>query len=361
MGLTPTTWAGKRVLVTGHTGFKGAWLCQWLCDMGAVVTGVSLAPEDSNNLWDQLALGQVASHIADIRDAQAMDQIVQGARPQVIFHLAAQSLVRRSYATPVETFDTNVMGTVNVLNAARSCDDLQAVVVVTTDKCYQNDEDARAFLETDPMGGHDPYSASKGAAEIATAAMRASFFGPGGAGRNGALVASGRAGNVIGGGDWSQDRIVPDILRGCLSGSGEVVIRSPNAVRPWQHVLEPLAGYLLLAQSLMDGQQSAASGWNFGPNPDQERPVIELVNKLIAELGQGRAVIDEAAANLHEAQILRLDSSKARNIGWQPALGFDETAAWTASWYRDFNGGVSASELCRAQIAAYHKIMEAMQ
>lgn len=362
MGLTPDIWRGKRVLVTGHTGFKGAWLCQWLLDMGAEVTGLSLPPEGSTNLWDVLALdGAMRSLVVDIRDGSALRAAMMQADPQVVLHLAAQSLVRRSYREPAETFATNVMGSVNLLNAARDCPNLQAVVVVTTDKCYQNDEDARAFRETDPMGGHDPYSASKGAAELATAAMRASFFGPSSAGGHPARVASARAGNVIGGGDWSEDRIVPDIIRGCMMGEGKVAIRSPNAIRPWQHVLEPLAGYLMLAEALIADALGAASGWNFGPDPDQERPVIDLVHALIANLETGQAIVDPAAADLHEAGILRLDSTKARRLGWRPVLSFDETARLTAQWYRAHGDGQDAQQLCRAQIATYVNKLKALQ
>ena len=227
MGVIPEFWAGRKVLVTGHTGFKGAWLCQWLVQMGAKVSGLSLAPEDEHCLWFALGLGQVSSHIGDIRDPAIVQSVMQAEQPDIVLHLAAQSLVRRSYREPAETFDTNVMGTIHVLNAVRAVKSVRAAVVITTDKCYRNDETGEAFAENDPMGGHDPYSASKGAAELATSAMRDSYFTPGAAMAHPARVASARAGNVIGGGDWAEDRIVPDIIRGCLEGSGEVVVRSP--------------------------------------------------------------------------------------------------------------------------------------
>lgn len=356
MGVDPDFWSGKRVLVTGHTGFKGAWLCQWLVSMGSDVSGLSLDPEDERNLWDQLDLSSVRSHIADIRDPKAVSAAMRAEQPDIVLHLAAQSLVRRSYFEPAETFDTNVMGTIHVLNAMRETDSVQAAVVVTTDKCYRNEEGGQAFAEDDAMGGHDPYSASKGAAELATAAMRDSFFSKGAAMAHPARVASARAGNVIGGGDWAEDRIVPDIIRGCMIGNGEVVVRSPNAIRPWQHVMEPLAGYLMLAQALYAEVPGADSGWNFGPDPEQERPVLDLTNALINRLGQGKVVVDPAAANLHEAGILRLNSAKARGLGWRPQLDFERTMDFTADWYRQFAQGVSAAELCKEQINEFMKI-----
>ena len=350
MGINPEFWAGRKVLVTGHTGFKGAWLCQWLVQMGAKVSGLSLAPEDEHCLWFALGLGQVSSHIGDIRDPAIVQSVMQAEQPDIVLHLAAQSLVRRSYREPAETFDTNVMGTIHVLNAVRAVKSVRAAVVITTDKCYRNDETGEAFAENDPMGGHDPYSASKGAAELATSAMRDSYFTPGAAMAHPARVASARAGNVIGGGDWAEDRIVPDIIRGCLEGSGEVVVRSPNAIRPWQHVLEPLAGYLMLAQELVAETKDADSGWNFGPDISQERPVLDLTRALIDRLQTGAVKVDPEAANLHEAGILRLNSTKARSIGWAPVLDFERTMDFTADWYKRHADGETASDLCREQI-----------
>lgn len=354
MVVTANFWAGKRVLVTGHTGFKGAWLCQWLRMLGAEVTGMALPPEPWPSLWAELALGDVTSIIVDICDPAAVTKAVQMARPEIVLHLAAQSLVRRSYREPVETFATNVMGTVHVLNALRSVDGMRAAVAVTSDKCYRNDETAQAFAEGDPLGGRDPYSASKGAAEIAIAAMRDSFFRPG-------VIASARAGNVIGGGDWAEDRLVPDIFRGCLGGDGKVVIRSPDARRPWQHVLEPLAGYMTLAQALWTDGPAVAPAYNFGPDPDQERPVIELARDIVARLGKGEIVIDPTAADLHEAGVLRLDSARARGLGWRPLLSFSETVEMTADWYGGFAAGRPAAALCRAQIEAYDEKMRGVQ
>jgi CDP-glucose 4,6-dehydratase len=356
MGVNAEFWNGKRVFVTGHTGFKGAWLCQWLLSMGAQVSGLSLAPEDERNLWDQLNLSSVRSHIGDIRDPKTVASAMEAEQPDIVLHLAAQSLVRRSYFEPAETFDTNVMGTVHVLNAIRQSQSVKAGVIVTTDKCYRNEEGGQAFAEDDAMGGHDPYSASKGAAELVTAAMRDSFFSSRASNAHSARIASARAGNVIGGGDWAEDRIVPDIIRGCMIGSGEVVVRSPNAIRPWQHVMEPLAGYLMLAQALFDGTEGADSGWNFGPDPEQERPVLDLTNALIDRLGQGKVTVDPAAANLHEAGILRLNSAKARGLGWRPQLDFDRTMDFTADWYGQFAKGISASQLCQTQIQEFMTI-----
>lgn len=351
MGVNADFWAGRRVLLTGHTGFKGAWLAVWLQQMGADLHGLALPPEGAPNLWQELGGTGLREIQGDIRDLDLVQQTFRDVQPEIVLHLAAQSLVRRSYREPVDTFATNVMGTVNLLEASRQVSDLKAFVSVTSDKCYRNEETAQAFVESDAMGGHDPYSASKGAAEIVTAAMRASFF------EGGAGIASARAGNVIGGGDWSEDRLVPDIIRDCLTGDGKVIIRSPNAVRPWQHVLEPLAGYLMLAEALFEKRDGAASGWNFGPNVDQERPVKDLTAGLIARLGQGEMVLDPTAADLHEAQILRLDSTKARTLGWAPCLTFDQTLDLVADWYRAFAEGAPAAKLCAEQITHFTSLM----
>ncbi|MFM2355001.1 MAG: hypothetical protein RLZZ528_737, partial [Pseudomonadota bacterium] len=308
-------WKGRRVFLTGHTGFKGAWTAAWLSRMGAEVTGYSLASETEPNLFGLLSLPGLRSVIADLNDRAALDRALAEARPQVILHLAAQALVRRSYRDPVETFASNVLGTVQLLDAARSCPDLRAVVVATSDKAYENVEQVWGYRETDPMGGRDPYSASKGACEIAARSMALSFFAPHGA--HPARVATVRAGNVIGGGDWSEDRLIPDIVRGCLGAAGSVTLRAPNSVRPWQHVLEPVRGYLMVAERLHAGEDAVAEGWNFGPERRDERAVIEVAGAIVAALGQGRIVIDEAQATVHEAKLLRLDCTKARiGLGW---------------------------------------------
>lgn len=355
LAVTPGFWQGRRVFLTGHTGFKGAWLAAWLDRLGAEVTGYALAPETEPNLWSLLGLSRVRSVTGDINDRPALDAALGAARPEVILHLAAQALVRRSYRTPVETFATNVTGTVNVMDAARACPDLRAVVVVTSDKCYDNTEQIWGYRETDPMGGRDPYSASKGAAEIAAAAMAASFYAP--LGSHPARVAMARAGNVIGGGDWSEDRLVPDIVRGCLGPLGGVTLRAPGSVRPWQHVLEPLRGYLMLAERLAAGDDAATGGWNFGPERRDERAVLEVAQAVVAALGRGRIDIDAAAAGLHEAKMLRLDCTKARlGLGWEPVTGFDDCVRLTAEWYAGWAKGRPAAELCAGQIAEYERL-----
>ncbi|WP_420587375.1 CDP-glucose 4,6-dehydratase [Ruegeria sp.] len=358
LGMTAAFFAGRRVLVTGHTGFKGAWLSAWLSSAGADVTGYALPPEGQPNLWSLLDVSGMRSINGDLNDRETLDRVIAETRPEFVFHLAAQSLVRRSYREPVETFASNVLGTVQLLDALRAAPDLRAVVVATSDKAYENAEQIWGYRETDPMGGQDPYSASKGATEIATAAMRRSFFSENAAGAHPAQVATARAGNVIGGGDWAEDRLVPDIVRGCLGEDGCVHLRHPNAIRPWQHVLEPLRGYLMLAQAL-DGNADFASGWNFGPDRDDERPVVDVANAIVAALGQGRIKTDPNAATVHEATMLRLDVSKARTgLGWYPALSFEDTVAFTADWYAGWSRGELAAELCRTQISAYETLLQ---
>lgn len=356
LAVTPGFWKGRRVFLTGHSGFKGAWLAAWLDRLGAEVTGYALAPDTEPNLWSLLGLTRVRSVTGDLNDRAALDGALARARPEVILHLAAQALVRRSYRTPVETFATNVTGTVNVMDAARACPDLRAMVIVTSDKCYDNTEQIWGYRESDPMGGRDPYSASKGAAEIAAAAMAASFFAP--LGGHPARVAMARAGNVIGGGDWSEDRLVPDIVRGCLGPSGGVILRAPGSVRPWQHVLEPLRGYMMLAERLAAGDDAATGGWNFGPERRDERAVLEVAQAVVAALGRGRIDIDADAAGLHEAKMLRLDCTKARlGLGWTPVTGFDDCVRLTAGWYAGWANGRPAAGLCAEQIAEYERLL----
>ncbi|MGB3147023.1 MAG: CDP-glucose 4,6-dehydratase [Paracoccaceae bacterium] len=352
--MTSSFWKGRRVFLTGHTGFKGAWAATWLVAMGARVTGFAHAPETDPNLWSLLGLAEVDDVEADLNDRAALDVALHRADPEVVLHLAAQALVRRSYRDPVETFATNVLGTVNLLDAARACKNLRAIVVATSDKAYENVEQIWGYRESDPMGGRDPYSASKGACEIATSAMAKSFFAPCANGGHPARVATVRAGNVIGGGDWSEDRLVPDIVRGCLGPQGSLTLRAPGSIRPWQHVLEPIRGYLMVAERLAAGDDAAASGWNFGPEPADERAVIEVAQAMVKTLGKGRILIEESAANPHEARLLRLDCARARaELGWVPALHFDESVAMTAGWYADWAAGRPAVEICREQIAAY--------
>ncbi len=329
----PAFWAGRRVLLTGHTGFKGAWLALWLRQLGAQVTGLSLPPPTDPSLFVLAGVaGDVDHRLGDVREAAAVEAALAACQPQVVLHLAAQALVRPSYADPVMTFATNVMGPVHVLDAIRRCASVQAVVVVTSDKCYDNREWPWGYREPEPMGGRDPYSASKGCAELVTAAMRQSFC------ETGPWIASARAGNVFGGGDWAQDRLVPDLVQAFLRGQ-PAAVRRPAAVRPWQHVLEPLAGYLLLAERLVVQGAAYAQAFNFGPTAQSERPVLHVA-QLLQQVWPG-AQLDVAAVQdgPHEAGLLRLDASLARaRLGWRPRLGLGEALAWTAQWYRQFAG-----------------------
>ncbi len=344
-------YAGRRVLVTGHTGFKGAWLTEWLTTLGAEVTGYALEAPTTPSLFEALGVERRIRHVvADVRDAGRVADEVAAARPSIVFHLAAQAIVRTAYAHPRETFETNVMGTVNVLEAARACDSVQAVVVVTSDKSYQNLETGRPFRETDAMGGRDPYSASKGAAELVVEAYRQSFFA------DGAAIASVRAGNVIGPGDWATDRIVPDIVRAVTAGE-PVAVRNPDAVRPWQHVAEPLSGYLWLGSRLLSDGHAFAGPWNFGPvDTSGARTVRWLVEHFLATWGGGSWITpDDGAPQPHEAHRLSLDSTKARErLGWatvwDASAAVERTAAWYAGYHLD---PASARPMLEAQLAAY--------
>lgn len=335
--------AGRTVLVTGHTGFKGSWLCRWLALMGAKVVGFALPPEGSPNLFELARVADgMTSVIGDVRDAAAVHAVVAAHRPEIVLHLAAQALVRRSYREPVETYATNVMGTVHVLDACRRVGSARAIVVVTSDKCYENREWVWGYREDEAMGGYDPYSSSKGCAELVTAAYRRSFFAAGEA-----QVASGRAGNVIGGGDFAEDRLVPDIVRGAAADQ-PIVIRNPESTRPWQHVLEPLSGYLLLARRLVEAPAGHAEGWNFGPRDEDAIPALAIAEKLVRVLGRGRLEVVPPAlrGGPHEARLLKLDTSKARaRLGWAPRLDIDRALTLTADWYRAWLDDPSA---CRA-------------
>lgn len=325
--------AGRRVLLTGHTGFKGAWLSLWLQHLGASVTGLSLPPEDGRPslFTDAHVADGMDSQFGDIRDVAAVQRVVDTARPEIILHLAAQSLVRRSYRAPLETFSTNVMGTAHVLDSARNAANLQAVVVVTSDKCYDNREQSHRYREDEPMGGHDPYSASKGCAELVTSSYRRSFGGD-----DGARIASARAGNVIGGGDWAEDRLVPDLMRAAARG-GSVALRCPQATRPWQHVFEPLRGYLMLARALCERAPNAASAWNFGPAPRDARRVSDVVAMLQRSWPAIRVHQETQSVDVHEAQLLELDASRAqRELGWSPILPLEDALQATADWYRRY-------------------------
>lgn len=343
-------WQGRRVLVTGDTGFKGSWLSLWLHALGAKVTGFALPPPTRPSLFEAARIRELVDHVeGDVRDAAAVRKVVEDARPEVIFHLAAQPLVRLSYEEPVETYATNVMGTVHLLEAARMVPGVAAVICVTSDKCYENREWIWPYRENDPMGGHDPYSSSKGCTELVVAAYRNSFFKGSGPG-----VASVRAGNVIGGGDWAADRLLPDLVRAFEAGVPPL-IRSPDAVRPWQHVLEALGGYLLIADRLMGGEAQFGDAWNFGPADDDARPVSWIVERMRAAWGDGAGdPLADIGPRPHEAGLLRLDCSKARAaLGWRPALTLERALDWIVTWHKATGAGEDARAITLSQIADY--------
>lgn len=354
--LNPAFWNGRRVMVTGHTGFKGTWLCLWLHDLGAKVSGYALAPPTSPSLFELAHVeASIDHHAGDVRDLDAMERAMRDARPEVVIHMAAQSLVRHSYADPVETFSTNVMGTVHALDAMRRVPGIRAGVIVTSDKCYYNEEWVWGYREDSRLGGHDPYSGSKGAAELVVTAYRQSFFDPV---RNpaAAAIGSARAGNVIGGGDWALDRLVPDIMRSLLAGQ-PTVIRSPQATRPWQHVLEPLHGYLMLAERLHAAGPEFASSWNLGPGEESERSVGWILERLYALWGADCAWQRDSAQGPPESTYLKLDASKARaRLGWRPKLDLEATLAWIVEWYRRYQSGEDARALSLDQIRRFMSI-----
>jgi len=347
----PAFWRGRRVLVTGHTGFKGSWLTLWLAELGAVVRGFALPPDTTPSMFTALGLQRRCDHVVgDVRDAAAVDAALRVFEPETVLHLAAQPLVRRSYRRPVETFEVNVMGTAHVLEAARNAPSVRAVVVVTTDKCYENREWAYPYREVDPLGGHDPYAASKACSEIVAAAYRLSFFRSAAGGR--AALATARAGNVIGGGDWSEDRLLPDAARAFAAGA-DLVIRNPGATRPWQHVVEPLGGYLSLARALLERGDDVSPAFNFGPPAQDVRPVGEVAGAFAAAWGGSARWRHEPEAKApHEARALTLDSSRARaELGWAPRLPFAEAVDVTARWYRRFAAGEPAAAMTALTLA----------
>ncbi len=348
-------WSGKRVFLTGHTGFKGGWLALWLTRQGAVVTGYALEPSTQPSLH-ALTASAAAAHsvIADIRDLGALRQAMDACAPDVVFHLAAQPLVRRSYVNPVETYSTNVMGTVNLLEAVRSCASVRSVVIVTSDKCYENREWPWGYRENEPMGGYDPYSNSKGCAELVAASYRSSFFNEARHGEHGVALATARAGNVIGGGDWSEDRLVPDLLR-AFGENQAADIRNPFAVRPWQHVLEPLRGYMMLAEKLYAEGPAWAQAWNFGPHDSDARPVSWIADKLAALWGGGAQWRTEARDDQpHEANWLKLDCSKARqSLGWIPRWDLRRSLGAIVEWQQAWLGGHDMTDFTLEQIEQY--------
>lgn len=350
----PEFWKGKRVFLTGHTGFKGGWAALWLQHMGAVVKGFSLPPPTSPSLFEQahVATG-MESELGDIRDLAAITNSMVSFNPDILIHMAAQPLVRLSYREPVETYSTNVMGTVHVLEAARKCANLKAIVNITTDKCYENREWEWGYRENEPMGGHDPYSNSKGCAELVTSAYRKSFFSKPGS----PALASVRAGNVIGGGDWAEDRLIPDILR-AFEKQQAVVIRNPSATRPWQHVLEPLSGYFVLAENLYTGDHpDFADGWNFGPKDEDVQPVGWICDHMVKLWGHNASWQLDGQANPHEANYLKLDISKAkRHLQWEPQWNLSTALEKIVHWHKAWLAGDNARELCIQHINEYTHI-----
>ena len=348
----PVFWKGKKVFLTGHTGFKGSWLSLWLAAMGAKVTGYALAPNTAPNIFDVLAIDSLIekSHIADIRDLATLQKAMSEAKPDVVIHMAAQPLVRYSYANPVETYATNVMGTVHVLESTRAIDAACATVVVTTDKCYENKEWAWGYRENEPMGGYDPYSNSKGCAELVTSAYRQSYFSsPNSINK----VASARAGNVIGGGDWSEDRLIPDAIK-AFEANEPLMIRNPLATRPWQYVLEPLSGYLILAKALYEQGSFFASGWNFGPRDEDNRSVKEVVELMISGWNAAAFWGQEDAEQPHEANLLKLDCSKARTqLGWMPKWGLEVATEKIVQWQKAYQAEENMQEVSLLQINQY--------
>jgi CDP-glucose 4,6-dehydratase len=349
-------WKNKRVFLTGHTGFKGAWLSVWLHSLGAQVTGYALNPPTTPSLFELAKVDSlVDSIIGDIRDSELLIDSMTNADPEIVIHMAAQPLVIESYKNPVETYETNVMGTVNLFEAVKHCKNLKVVINVTTDKCYENNEWVWGYRENEALGGYDPYSSSKACSELVTSAYRNSYYSPNKFSEHGVSIATARAGNVIGGGDWANNRLIPDIIRG-LNNQEIITIRNPNAIRPWQHVLEPLGGYIMLAQAMYTQGDQFASAWNFGPREDDAKTVENIVDKL-CELWDGSAsyVIESDSTQLHEATYLKLDCSKANNVlGWMPKWDIKEALSKILEWNKEFTiSGTDVLQVTRKQINEY--------
>jgi CDP-glucose 4,6-dehydratase len=348
-------WSGRKVFITGHTGFKGAWLCVWLESLGAHVSGYALEPPTTPSLFDSASLHSrlYRATTGDVRNLAELKAALRSAEPEIVFHLAAQPLVIESYRDPVGTYQTNIMGTVNLFEAVRSSLSVRAVVNVTTDKVYENREWVWGYRENDPLGGYDPYSNSKACSELVTSAYRNSFFNEAQNGTHRVAIATARSGNVVGGGDWARDRLVPDCIR-AFSNREKILIRYPQSTRPWQHVLEALAGYMKLARSLVEGGARFSGAWNFSPDPDDARSVAWVVEKLGALWGRDAGYIVDAKDDLHEAAVLALDNAKAREyLGWKPRWDIEEALALTVQWFSGFHSGKDAYNLCRAQIDAH--------
>ena len=350
MLVSADSWRDRKVLVTGHTGFKGGWLSLWLHRLGAEVTGFALPAPTTPSFFEQARLAELIRHVeGDVRDLEAVKAAIRDTRPEMVFHLAAQPLVRYSYDAPVETFATNVMGTVHLLEACRNVDSVRGIVCVTSDKCYENREWLWPYRESDPMGGHDPYSSSKGAAELVISAYRRSFF------QAGARVASVRAGNVIGGGDWGSDRLLPDVIRALLAGQPPQ-IRNPTSIRPWQHVLEALSGYLMIGQRLLDAHDASACAWNFGPSDDDTQPVGWVVERMLEQWPGKTRWQQPGGIEPHEAVLLKLDSSKARTeLGWRPRLRLQEALGKVIEWHVAVAAGEDACEVSFRQLEEYER------
>ena len=346
----------KRVLITGHTGFKGTWLSIWLNELGAKVVGYGLDPYTENDNFIVTGLkDKIIDTRGDIRDCEKLQQVFTKYKPEIVFHLAAQPLVKLSYEIPKETYEVNVMGTLNVLECIRNTSSVKVGIMITTDKCYENKEQIWPYRETDPMGGYDPYSSSKACAEILISSYRNSFLNPKDYDKHGTSIASVRAGNVIGGGDWSKDRIVPDCVRALLNGK-DIEIRNPNAVRPWQHVLEPLSGYLLLGAKMFKNGKNYCEGWNFGPERHSIVKVEEVISTIIKEWGNGEWVNSSSSEDFHEANLLSLDISKAKTyLNWEPAWDLTKCIQMTVAWYRIFSQNGNMYEFCKEQISFYQK------
>jgi CDP-glucose 4,6-dehydratase len=361
MSLESNIWNGKRVFLTGHTGFKGSWLALWLAHLGAEVRGYSLDPVTMPNLFDVARVGTVVEDVrGDIRDASSLNSALMDFAPAVVFHLAAQPLVRLSYADPITTYETNVIGTARVLDAVRQTPSVRAVVSVTTDKCYENKEWVWGYRETDPLGGYDPYSSSKACAEIVSAAFRSSYFPVEKIGEHGVALATARAGNVIGGGDWSLDRLIPDLVRGFLSGN-PVPIRRPDAIRPWQHVVEPLHGYITLAEKLLSHDSAKfATAYNFGPGEDNARPVSWIAERMTQSWREGTAWFLDGDSGVHEAGYLKLDSSRAHaDLGWTSRLELGTALDWVTKWYKAQRDGKDMQAFTLEQILDYETLLNA--
>lgn len=352
--MSPSFWRGRKVFLTGHTGFKGGWFSLWLQTLGADLTGFALEPPTDPNLFKVADVGQgMKSIIGDIRDGESLMRAMRDARPEVVMHLAAQPLVRYSYQNPVETYSTNVMGTVNLLEAVRHTSSVRAVVNITTDKCYENREWPWSYRENEPMGGFDPYSSSKGCAELVSAAYRSSFFNAANHAQHGVAIATARAGNVIGGGDWAQDRLIPDILTAFEQGR-KVAIRNPYAIRPWQHVMEPLRGYLTLAEQLFEHGPRFGEAWNFGPNDEDAKPVEWIVKRLALLWGADAQWQHDSEVSPHEAHYLKLDISKARSrLDWHPALRLKDSLALILEWSKQFAAGADMRQFTLEQLNSY--------